>query len=298
MNCTLSIACPLYQSADIFKTTFRTILDQVDQLDCTYEIILSNDASLDGTNELCLNLIKKYSQYNINYINHASNLGLYNNYNYLANIAQGEFIVFPSHDDHVLGEYYAEAIYELRKNPDIVLVHGHTRVINTSNNEVIRYETCYLMGTGCDSLTRFLNTVKCYETAAIQGVFRRSKLMQTNLFNNIPGSDHLLLNQLSLYGEFKSINKIVIDYYEDESKFLLKEDILKILNRQVFFKTNWLIFNIKTLIQFRYLSIYEKLSGVLRVFLLQKRFLTSDIKILIDYILKIFVNIRSIWRRK
>ena len=69
--------------------------------------------------------------------------------------------------------------------------------------------------------------------------------MQTNLFNNIPGSDHLLLNQLSLYGEFKSINKIVIDYYEDESKFLLKEDILKILNRQVFFKTNWLIFNIK-----------------------------------------------------
>ena len=116
MNCTLSIACPLYQSADIFKTTFRTILDQVDQLDCTYEIILSNDASLDGTNELCLNLIKKYSQYNINYINHASNLGLYNNYNYLANIAQGEFIVFPSHDDHVLGEYYAEAIYELRKN--------------------------------------------------------------------------------------------------------------------------------------------------------------------------------------
>lgn len=273
----LSIACPVYNCSKFFSDTFISLINQIDKLQCDYEFIICDDASSDGTEELCRNLINAHKGYHIRYYRHKNNIGLYNNYNYLFRISKGEYIVFPSHDDKVYNDFYFVAVNELEKNPCIGLVYSHSRVIGVNSGKILRYETCHGMGVGKTSYKRFVNTLKCLETVAVQGVFRKSILSKTDLFRGFVGSDHILLNQLSLYAGFYCTERIDIDYYENENKYIDSEHIRKVSHSNRFFKTVWIYENIRSVMSYNEFSYKEKIKYCFLVVWLQKRLLLSDI---------------------
>lgn len=283
----LSICTPIYNGADSFFPTFKSLINQIDQLTCSYEWIISNNASTDETQHLLDQLKTEYCSYNIRVIHQQKNLGLWQNYKFLLDQAIGKYVVFPSHDDILLESFYSDAVYILDRKSEVCLVHSHGRIRSLQTSSVIRYENSRLMGEGSTPIIRFMNTLKCYDTIADQGVIRRNTFLKTHTFHFIPGADHIFLNELSLYGYFYDLGYIGIDYSEDDNKFARRLDISKASNKSYFFRSSWIFYNSLSLVKYYRGKISPNLLvSILLVCFYQKQLILQDI----IYLLKSFIS--------
>ncbi len=91
----VSICVPTHNRADALKTTLPSILEQDYK---ALEILISDNASTDGTEALCRALAERDPR--VRYVRHPKNIGLYGNHNFCLDSARGEFLsFFHDHDE-------------------------------------------------------------------------------------------------------------------------------------------------------------------------------------------------------
>lgn len=280
----LTLIFPVYNGAESFERAFTSNVDQLIEADFDVEILISNNASTDDTDAVCRKLIKRYKKHknlDIHYTLQDENIGLYENYDYLYAQATGKYMAWPSHDDERLDGFFIRAVKHLEKHSDTAVVHGHIRVIGNKTGQIMRYHTGFGMGLGDDQQQRFLETVVTLDASPIHGVFRKSSLDQTTFFRALPGGDHLLLNELSLYGKFHGIQDITLDYYEDEDKFSAQKHLQKIGGRRFFFQSRWICENIRSVF-LSPLTLREKARLALKTLAVQRRLILRDLLLLVS----------------
>jgi glycosyltransferase involved in cell wall biosynthesis len=93
----VTVAIPTYNRADLLGVTLRTVLAQ----DYRHlEILISDNASTDGTEQLCRDAAA--ADRRICYVRQPENIGLYANHNFCLEEARGEFVCL-FHDDERYG---------------------------------------------------------------------------------------------------------------------------------------------------------------------------------------------------
>ena len=92
----VTICVPTRNRVASLKKSIQKILDQ----DYTpLEIIISDNASTDGTEAFCEELER--SDHRVRYVRHPKNIGLHGNLNFCLGSGDGEFLcIFHDHDDH------------------------------------------------------------------------------------------------------------------------------------------------------------------------------------------------------
>jgi glycosyltransferase involved in cell wall biosynthesis len=90
----VSVILPVYQGEKTVRAAIRSILKQTYQ---NIELIIVNDGSTDGTEEIISKMIKKYSQ--IKYIKNGENRGVYFSRNIGIKESTGDFITIQDADD-------------------------------------------------------------------------------------------------------------------------------------------------------------------------------------------------------
>lgn len=115
----LSILVPVYNVAPYLRACINSILSQIDGDDI--EIILLDDASTDGSREMCEQMRSEHGRH-VRLVVHAENRGISAVRNSLLDTARGEYIWFVDSDDEML----AGAIAGLRRiindhAPDLVM---------------------------------------------------------------------------------------------------------------------------------------------------------------------------------
>ena len=90
----VSVILPVYQGEKTIRVAVKSILRQTYQ---NIELIIVNDGSTDGTEEIILKMIKKYSQ--IKYIKNPENRGVYFSRNIGLKESTGDFITIQDADD-------------------------------------------------------------------------------------------------------------------------------------------------------------------------------------------------------
>ena len=164
---TLSILIPVYNEED----NIQKILDRVRAVtlvnNIAKQIVIVNDCSTDGTEELVLRYIEKHTDIQIEYQKHSKNKGKGRAINTALKMVKGDFVIIQDADnEYDPGEYnlllqpiidnYADVVYGSRfmgGNPHRILFFWHrlgnnflTFLSNMfSNLNLTDMETCYKM---------------------------------------------------------------------------------------------------------------------------------------------------------
>jgi len=125
MNPSVSICTPTFNRKDYLKETIESVLAQTYK---NYEIVIVDDGSTDGTEEMI-----KENGYNVRYY-WQTNKGVAAAENKLIDLAEGEFISFLGSDDLLMPDAIERLINAMPKEEGDVIVYGpHVRIDQNGN---------------------------------------------------------------------------------------------------------------------------------------------------------------------
>lgn len=129
----VSVVIPVYQSKNYLAYCMESVLNQTYK---NMEIILVDDGSDDGSEELC----EKYSHgYSNIFCIHQNNKGVSSARNTGIDKANGEYIVFVDSDDYIEPEYLAHAVWELENEQADMYLCGYQSVTRNGAVKEIKY---------------------------------------------------------------------------------------------------------------------------------------------------------------
>jgi glycosyltransferase involved in cell wall biosynthesis len=192
----VSIGLAVYNGEDFLDEAITSLLAQTFT---DFELIISDNASTDRTEEIC----RKHEAVDprVRYFRNAENIGGVNNENRTFQLARGEYFRLAAHDDVCEPELLQRCVDVLDERPDVVLCHTAMVSIDADGNRIgVRYGE---EGTAPRPHQRFRQlSYRFYPCEATYGLVRSDVMATTRLQQNYTGSDRVLLCELALHGPF------------------------------------------------------------------------------------------------
>lgn len=196
----VSIGMPVYNGERYIKYSIDSILSQ--KFD-NFELMISDNASTDGTESICKDYMKMDPR--VKYHRFASNFGASKNYNYLYRVASGKYFRWSNDDDLWDSENLGKCVDVLENDRSVVLSYPKTKIID-ENGVLIRKYDDNLDLQSPDPVLRFREFFNQIGLSnVLYGLMRTEDLGKTSLFGNYIGSDIVLIGELTLYGKFQEI---------------------------------------------------------------------------------------------
>lgn len=270
----VSVLIPTYNMKEYLKQAIDSVLSQDYS---NLEIIVSDDCSTDGTDEM----MKQYYQMNpkVKYFRNEVNLGARKNgQRLLYDLADGTYILGLNHDDYLIqNDYISKAVNLLEEYPNISLVFANLKIYNVKSGEI--RETNIDIPTLTFGRDYFLNYEKSdrypHITSVLTSIYRRKQAIQMKcLLEESECQDLFIYMKLMLIGDIAFIKDHVgvyrihenslsfnmpIEYDYSTLKELeeLKEYALKLgLNQQRL--DRWLLARVYVFVQWRFRNLWSK----------------------------------------
>jgi glycosyltransferase involved in cell wall biosynthesis len=193
----VTIGLPVYNGEKYLRLAVESILQQ-DYTD--FELIISDNASTDATQEICRELAEKDAR--IRYFRNTTNIGLTKNFNRVFEISNGDFFTWANHDDIYLPGFLRRCVEVLDQAPaTVVLVAPRAEVIDENGfSTQIRVERLHT--THPQPHRRVADLLRdAFWLTAQYGLFRSSALRRTRLHSGFYMEDYVLLLELAILGE-------------------------------------------------------------------------------------------------
>ncbi len=196
----LSIGLPVYNGENYIEQALSSLLAQTFT---DFELIIADNASTDRTGEICRRHAAQDTR--LRYFRHERNMGAAYNFNFVFAQACGEFFRWASHDDVLAPEYLERCLEVLERDPDTVLCHARTDMID-DDGTFLRHDDFPMRIGSATPHERFRDlSVVRHDCIMVFGLARRDLLTRTPLIGNYVGSDRVLLCELALYGKLHEV---------------------------------------------------------------------------------------------
>lgn len=208
----ITIGLPVYNGENFITQALDSILGQTYR---EFELIISDNASTDRTQELCRSYAERDPR--IRYFRNGENLGAARNFNQVFELSSSEYFKWAAHDDALAPDYLEKCVEVLDRDRSIVLVYTPTQLIDEHGIVIGAYEPDTK---GFDSKKpheRFRSRIsrirpqlpfiprKLEDADPIFGLMRASALNNIPLFGTCVASDQVLLARLALLGRFERL---------------------------------------------------------------------------------------------
>jgi len=193
----VSIGLPVYNGERYLRSALESILRQDF---CDFELIISDNASTDATQNICREYAAK--DYRIRYYRNERNIGASGNFKRVFELARGKFFKWAAHDDVHLPGF-------LRRCTEVIDQAAATVVLVTPKTETID-EDGKIINITVESLDtrrprphqRVKDVLRVVFWATAQfGLFRTDALRKTRLIQPFFAADNVLLVEVALAGE-------------------------------------------------------------------------------------------------
>ena len=199
----VSIGIPVYNGQNYIEQTIESFLHQSLE---DFEIIIADNASTDKTEKICRQYAEKDSR--IRYVRNKNNIGAAPNFNKIFKLGRAPYFKWGHHDDRCAPTYLEKCIRILDYNPDVIISHPKTIIIDSQGNELSPHDDLLDL---CDAHphTRFRKYLfrRAGQWNAMWGVIRKDELQKTPLHGGYPGSDQILLGELILRGKVYQLSE-------------------------------------------------------------------------------------------
>jgi glycosyltransferase involved in cell wall biosynthesis len=190
----ISVGIPVFNEARFLRES----LDALVQQDYSnVEIIISDNASTDATEEICREYANKYPW--INYHRFDTNRGASPNFIYVLEAASGKYFMWAAGHDLWSNNYLSSCIEILESHPKAVIAYGSSRWID-ENGQSFDRESGWTDTRDMEVIARYF-TIFWGNMHPFLGVIRREKLIAVPMVT-VVGSDLNMLTNLSLEGDF------------------------------------------------------------------------------------------------
>lgn len=196
----VSIAVPVYNGERYLREALDSLLGQSYG---DYEIIISDNASTDGTEAIGRAYAERDPR--VRYIRHEVNRGAAWNFNYAFGLARGAYFKWHAHDDLIAPSFLAACVAALDRDPRVVVAYPRTRVIDGDGATLYTYDEPLRSDSPSPSV-RFHDLI-CVSHPCFQvfGLIRSAALRKTPLIGNYVPSDRILLARLGLLGSYYEV---------------------------------------------------------------------------------------------
>jgi glycosyltransferase involved in cell wall biosynthesis len=196
----VTIGMPVFNGERHLRQALESILDQTYQ---DFELIISDNASTDRTQQICFEYEKKDDR--ITYHRIERNLGAAWNFNHVFKLSSSPYFKWAAHDDVVAPEFLSKCVNLLEQDETVVLCHSKTGRINDFGKVEGEYD--------CGKVTNSPKPQKRLSDVLIRkgfpwsifGVFRSDALRRTHLIENYIGADWNFLAEINLVGKTAEI---------------------------------------------------------------------------------------------
>jgi glycosyltransferase involved in cell wall biosynthesis len=202
-NPIVSIGLPIFNSEKYLRESIDSILAQTFT---DFELIISDNASTDSTEEICNTYAANDPR--VRYCRNSTNIGPIRNHNRLVELSRGKYFRFAGYDDLCAPDLIAKFVDILEKDSSVILCYSITTKIDENGNqiELIDKDLAY----SSQPLIRFQELVSgdhCCEP--FYGLIRLNVLRKTNNLFLYADSDRTFLSELSLYGKYFKIPETI-----------------------------------------------------------------------------------------
>jgi glycosyltransferase involved in cell wall biosynthesis len=204
----VSIGMPIYNGENFIRYALDSLLSQTYS---DFELIISDNASTDRTEEICRAYAAKDQR--IRYYRNETNIGGAANFNQVLKLATGEYFRWASHDDVCAPTYLEKCVAILDREPNTVLCYSRAITIDDNGKSKGVYTENLNLRSSVphERFHQFLETYGWYHATQIYGLMRREMILKTGLLGNFPHADRVLLSEISLYGEFAEIPEFLFE---------------------------------------------------------------------------------------
>ena len=204
----VSIGMPVYNGENFLKEALDSILAQTFE---NFELIISDNASTDSTEEICQEYAAKDKR--ISYHRNEQNIGGCRNFNRVFELSNSEYFKWATHDDLCAPELLEQCVEALDKRSSVVLAYPRTVIIDEQGREVERYFRSLDINSPRphERFKRYHDCLReCWGKGwwvwtPLHGVIRTRALKMTPLLGSYISSDTVLLSELALLGEFYEV---------------------------------------------------------------------------------------------
>lgn len=192
----VTVGLPTYNGERYLSESLDALLAQTYR---DFELIISDNASTDGTPGICQRYVEKDPR--VRYIRQEHNIGAAANHNVLIDQARGEYFKWASDDDLYNVELLERCVALLDENDDVVVAHAADAFID-SDGRIIG-ETTYRLATRSPSPSeRFRSVLYGRGGNDFYGLVRTDVLRRTHRHGSYHNADRTIVAELALHGRF------------------------------------------------------------------------------------------------
>ncbi|HEY2748316.1 MAG TPA: glycosyltransferase family 2 protein, partial [Polyangia bacterium] len=194
----VSVGIPTYNRLAKLQQSLPRVLAQ------TYsplEIVVSDNASVDGTEAWCRELAARDAR--VRYLRQPRNIGPTANYVAVLEAARGELYSALADDDWVDERWVERCAEELLGDPSLVLVTGRARMHESGQFVRDGVKMDLLDESPADRVVRYYEEV--VENTVFHGVVRRDRVLALPRLPNTMGGDWLFMASIAFTGRMKTI---------------------------------------------------------------------------------------------
>lgn len=193
----VSIGLPVFNGEAFLEEAIRAIVAQTLH---DFELILADNASTDGTREICERWAAADPR--IRWARTEAHTGAARNFNRAFSLAKGKYFKWAAHDDLIEPTYLERCVEVLETDASVVLAHSEMVEIDEQGRTLRDLEYAIQGVDSGSPATRFKGAIDlghgCFD---VFGVIRRYALARTELIAPYLGSDRVLLAELALMGK-------------------------------------------------------------------------------------------------
>ena len=195
----LTVGLPVFNGETYVSEAIEALLGQSYE---DFELIISDNASIDGTADICRRYARQDSR--IRYFRQPRNVGLSPNHNFVAYEARGELFKWAASDDLYARDLLERCVAALDEDPRVVLAHAWTAMIDDSGalTAAMKYP---LATSSRRAPERFRSLLFDSGGDDDYGVIRLDVLRKTAMKESYHHADHTIVTELALHGAFHQV---------------------------------------------------------------------------------------------
>lgn len=195
----LSVGLPVYNGEDYLAESVEALLGQTYE---DFELIISDNASTDGTVDICRRYAKEDSR--IRYFRQPRNTGCNPNHNFVIEQARGELFKMAADDDLYARDLLKRCVDALDEFPQFVLAHSWSVLVDGSGavTNLVEYPVATYSPRAPE---RFRSMLFDGWGDDDGGVIRTRVLRQIAPYDSYHFADRVFLTELGLHGPFYQV---------------------------------------------------------------------------------------------
>lgn len=194
----VSLGLPVFNGEEFLAPVLESVLAQTYG---DFELVISDNASTDGTPDI----VRHYAERDprIRYFRQSTNIGIGNNWSFVAKHARGKFLKWVSANDEYPPNAVQDCVEVLEQDESVVLCYGRTQFIDMTGRRLDLYAGDFEL-TSDDPLERYgVIRGRLHLSTPIQsGIVRLDAVRRCGYMRNYRDSDRVLIFGLALAGKF------------------------------------------------------------------------------------------------